>query len=149
MKPRARVGQAARRRRLSGGPRAIGRPAASISEWAIIRDLVLTRAGGRCEACGRCARLDVHHVLKRAQGGSDFDVNQLVALCRACHEQTDAPYAKGRLIVTRLGEGQFVFRVVQQASKWINRSAAELERHPWLRAGPAGATMADHTRPPS
>ena len=24
--------------------------------------------------------------------GSDFDLDQLVALCRACHDRTDAPY---------------------------------------------------------
>jgi 5-methylcytosine-specific restriction endonuclease McrA len=37
-------------------------------------------------------RLDVDHVVKRSQGGSDFDLDQLVALCRWCHDQTDAPY---------------------------------------------------------
>jgi len=46
--------------------------------------------------------LDVHHVVKRSQGGSDFDLDQLVALCRWCHDQTDAPYQRGRLVVTAL-----------------------------------------------
>ena len=43
------------------------------------------------------------------QGGSDFDLDQLVALCRRCHELTDAPYIKGRLVVTPLGDGLFRF----------------------------------------
>jgi hypothetical protein len=41
-------------------------------------------------------RLDVHHVVKRSQGGSDFDLDLLVALCRWCHDQTDArPMSEG------------------------------------------------------
>jgi len=35
-------------------------------------------------------------VVKRSQGGSDWDLDALVALCRRCHAQTDAPF------VTRL-----------------------------------------------
>jgi len=61
--------------------------------------------------------LDVHHVVKRAQGGSDFDLDQLVALCRWCHDQTDAPYLRGRLVVTALGDGQFHFDVVRRNSE--------------------------------
>ena len=37
-----------------------------------------------------------HYVVKRSQGGSDWDLDALVALCRRCHAQTDAPF------VTRL-----------------------------------------------
>ncbi len=48
-------------------------------------------------------RLDVDHVVKRSQGGSDFDLDLLVALCRWCHDQTDAPYERGRLVGDRLG----------------------------------------------
>ena len=62
-------------------------------------------------------RLDVHHVVKRSQGGSDFDLDQLVALCRWCHDQTDAPYERGRLVVTAVGAGQFTFEVVQRAGR--------------------------------
>jgi len=99
----------------AGGPRAQGRRAASWSEWAAIREQVLTRAGWRCQACRVRRRLDVHHVVKRAQGGSDFDLDQLVALCRWCHDQTDAPYERGRLVVTPSGAGQFTFAVVVRA----------------------------------
>jgi 5-methylcytosine-specific restriction endonuclease McrA len=62
--------------------------------------------------------LDVHHVLKRAQGGSDFALDRLVALCRACHDRTDASYAKGRLVVRPLGDGRFAFMVMRGAGKW-------------------------------
>jgi hypothetical protein len=38
------------------------------------------------------------------QEGSDFDLDRVVALCLPCHAQTDAPYMRGRLVIT-LGEG--------------------------------------------
>ena len=53
-----------------------------------------------------------------SQGGSDFDLDRLVALCRPCHEETDAPYAKGRLVITPLGAGRFSFEVVREAGTW-------------------------------
>src|SRR5262249_51638048 len=93
--------------RRRGGPRATGRPAASVAEWKAIKTVVLTRAGWRCQACGAGGRLDVHHLVKRAQGGSDFDLDQLVALCRRCHALTDAPYGRGRLVVPAGGGGRF------------------------------------------
>jgi 5-methylcytosine-specific restriction endonuclease McrA len=58
-----------------------------------------------------------HHVVKRAQGGSDFDLDRLVALCPACHAQTDAPYARGRLVITPLGEGRFTSAVIRGPDK--------------------------------
>lgn len=120
LRRRAWLGRAAARRVRAGGARALGRRAASRSEWATIRAKVLSRAGWRCQACGVRRRLDVHHVVKRSQGGSDFDLDQLAALCRWCHNQTDAPYERGRLLVSALGAGQFAFEVVQRARKEAN-----------------------------
>ena len=108
---------AARRRVRAGGPRATGRPAATATEWAAIREIVLARARWGCQACGSRSHLDVHHVVKRAQGGSDFALELLVALCRPCHERTDAAYARGRLVVTPLGGGRFRFAVVRGVGK--------------------------------
>ncbi len=82
----------------------------------MIRGEVLSRAGWRCQACGVRRRLDVHHIVKRSQGGSDFDLNQLVALCRWCHDKTDAPYERGRLVVSALGNGQFRFEVIKRTA---------------------------------
>ena len=56
------------RRRQPDQPRARGRATASPEQWQAIRDVVLARAGWRCQACGRGGRLDVHHVVKRSQG---------------------------------------------------------------------------------
>jgi 5-methylcytosine-specific restriction endonuclease McrA len=104
-----------------GGPRTTGRPAASLEEWAAIRRAVFRRARWRCQACGRGGALEVHHVVKRAQGGSDFDLDRLVALCRSCHRQTDARYLRGRLVITPLGAGRFSVEVTRGANKWAIR----------------------------
>src|SRR5216684_3304188 len=122
LRTRVPVGAAARRRIQDGGPRATGRHAASVEEWAVIRRLVFRRARWRCQACGRGGALEVHHVVKRAQGGSDFDVDLLVALCPPCHAQTDAPYARGRLVITPLGDGRFTAEVTRGADKWAIRA---------------------------
>jgi len=111
------VGAAARRRMQDGGPRATGRPAASVEEWAAIRRVVFRRASWRCQACGRWGALEVHHIVKRAQGGSDFDLGRLVALCPPCHAQTDAPHASGRLVITPLGDGRFTVAIARGRDK--------------------------------
>ena len=68
------------------------------------------------------------HVVKRAQGGSDVDLDNLVALCRACHDQTDAPFSKGRLVVRALGGGIFTFDLVHAVSKWdVSRAIAKAQ----------------------
>ena len=68
------------------------------------------------------SRLEVHHVVKRAQGGSDFDLDRLVALCPSCHAQTDASYLRGRLLITPLGAGRFTCEVTREADKWAVRA---------------------------
>ncbi len=134
---RVPIGRAARRRRWAGAPRAIGRQAASVGEWAAIRELILARARWRCQACGSRARSDIHHVLKRAQGGSDFDLDGLVALCRVCHEQTDASYSRGRLLVRPLGGGRFAFELVRgDPRQWLEG----LDR--WESLYPPASTVA-------
>ena len=117
LRRRTPLGQRARRRKWAGAPRALGRPAASVAEWKAIRQQVLARAGWRCQVCGVRRRLDVHHMVKRSQGGSDFDLDQLVALCRWCHDQTDAPYERGRLVVIASGAGHFTFEIVQRSGR--------------------------------
>ncbi len=122
LRTRTRIGQASRRRIRAGGPLALGRPSATREAWREIRARVLARAHWSCQACRVRTRLEVHHVVKRAQGGSDFDLDQLVALCPMCHAQTDAPYRRGRLVITPRGGGRFTFEVIRGIDKWATRS---------------------------
>jgi hypothetical protein len=122
LRTRVRVGRASRRRIQAGGPLALGRPAATLEAWREIRAQVLARAQWACQVCRVRTRLEVHHVVKRTQGGSDFDLDRLVALCPPCHAQTDAPFVRGRLVITPLGQGQFTFTVVRGSDKWAIRA---------------------------
>ena len=122
---RVRVGEAPRRRIRAGGPGALGRPSASLEAWREIRAQILARARWKCQACGLPTyRLDVHHVTKSTHGGSDFDLDRLIALCRACHAQTDAPFRQGRLVITPLGDGRFHCEGRYGDSKWSVRQSA-------------------------
>jgi hypothetical protein len=89
--------------------------------------VLFRRARWRCQACGRWGALEVHHVVKPAQGGSDFNLGQLVALCPRCRAQTDAPYVRGRLVVTPLGDGRFTIEIVPGVDKWMIRALATAE----------------------
>jgi hypothetical protein len=83
------------------------------------------RDGWRCAYC-RTTRgvLDPHHVVKRSQGGALMDPDNVVTMCRDCHEWTDAGFASptGRLVVESIGNGQFVFSVVHAGNKWEMRN---------------------------
>ena len=57
----------------------------------------------------------------RRATGRPGDLDRMVALCPACHAQTDAPYARGRLVITPLGGGRFTFEIVQGTDKWATR----------------------------
>lgn len=49
-----------------------------------IREKIWDRCKGRCEYCGKKA-VDPHHITYRSQGGNN-SVDNLIALCRVCHE---------------------------------------------------------------
>lgn len=57
--------------------------------WVGLRRIVLQEARGRCSACRRKRRrLDVHHKTYERIGNER--VEDLVALCRPCHEKAHA-----------------------------------------------------------
>jgi 5-methylcytosine-specific restriction endonuclease McrA len=57
---------------------------------------VLERDGWRCQACGNLRNLQVHHLNKRSQSGSDAEQN-LITLCALCHEQTHRTNSDGEV----------------------------------------------------
>lgn len=52
-------------------------------DWRALRQRVIARGGGRCEACGARGALDVHHLHYRTFGREGLD--DLMALCIECH----------------------------------------------------------------
>ena len=118
-----------------------GRGVATRLQWRAIRQRILRRARWRCQACLRAGRLDVHHVIKRAQGGSDFDEDFLVALCRPCHNRTDTPYQRGRLVITAMGYGIFRFEYIWRATKWEVRGEVRELCPSWANASSITASI--------
>jgi len=69
------------------------------SAWTKLRESILQRDAGLCQACRKQGRLtparDVDHIIPKAEGGTD-DESNLQSLCRACHtEKTKAETARG------------------------------------------------------
>jgi hypothetical protein len=128
-----RVGAAAAKRRRAGGKLAVGRPSETRAGLHREREYVKRRARGWCELThggGHVGPLgwvgafvrgtDFAHVVARSQGGEDSRFNALW-LCRRCHDAMPAPYAKGRLLVTRWlvhGIRGFMWEFVRADSKW-------------------------------
>lgn len=54
-------------------------------EWRTRRNRVLLRAGNKCELCYESGLLDVHHRTYDRYG--DELLNDLIALCRSCHQR--------------------------------------------------------------
>jgi 5-methylcytosine-specific restriction endonuclease McrA len=63
--------------------------------WAETRVAVLKRDGYACTICGSRDRLEVHHIVPAAHGGSDHLAN-LVARCFAHNPRGRAPQEKSR-----------------------------------------------------
>ena len=55
-----------------------------ISDWKIIRQLVLLRDGKRCVVCGKGAT-EVDHIIEIQDGGAEFETTNLRSLCHKCH----------------------------------------------------------------
>lgn len=63
--------------------------------WKRLAAQIQVRDGRRCRACGTRDELSVHHILPRAEGGTDDGAN-LVTLCEPCHNEVEqVPSADG------------------------------------------------------
>ena len=62
--------------------------------WERIRKRVFERDKRRCRECGAAGRLEAHHMLSLAEGGTN-DLSNLRTLCRNCHIGTHRPKPKG------------------------------------------------------
>lgn len=60
--------------------------------WVKLREAVMRRDRGLCQLCLERGRItaarEVHHVIPKAQGGTD-DLDNLTATCSPCHRDAD------------------------------------------------------------
>ena len=59
--------------------------------WRITRLAALDRDGWRCRDCGRAAPLEVHHLVRLADGGAPFALANLKSVCKPCHYGEHSP----------------------------------------------------------
>ena len=71
-------------------------------EWWTIRHHTLHRAGYRCERCGSCGPLEVHHRTYRHLGNEAE--SELEALCTTCHRNEHLPKNRRKLELEQLGQ---------------------------------------------
>jgi 5-methylcytosine-specific restriction endonuclease McrA len=111
------MGARARARIRAGGPTSIHRAALDRAGWRALVAHCVARQAGRCLGCHAVRPLDPHHVQKRSQGGPDTAAN-VVMLCRPCHDRTDWPTHRGKLVITVVGPEAFVADVVWTPEAW-------------------------------
>ena len=56
------------------------------AKWAATRLLVFDAAGWRCSRCGKAGQLEAHHVRALERGGAEFELSNLICVCRSCHQ---------------------------------------------------------------
>jgi 5-methylcytosine-specific restriction endonuclease McrA len=135
-----RIGEAARRRIRGGGVTSQGRVALSVAGLATLRNMILLRSGGRCEACGERRVLELEHALPRGRGGADTWAN-CWAVCAgpgSCHRKKEGSFQAGRLLVSPCGNGRFLFRLA------AGEKHAQVILHEWT--GGRVATAAEAAR---
>ena len=80
----ALIGKGSRCRRCDPKPKRYREKRGSGWAQGRFRAAVLTRAGGRCERCGSTSRVEAHHIVSVAAGGTHDPSNGRV-LCWRCH----------------------------------------------------------------
>ena len=53
--------------------------------WHKARARALNRDDNQCQWCGSTQDLEVHHIQELSEGGSAFDLQNLLTLCKNCH----------------------------------------------------------------
>jgi len=60
----------------------------NFSKWDDSSKKILRRDSFKCQMCGNGENLSIHHIIPRAEGGSDHPRN-LITLCKNCHDNAD------------------------------------------------------------
>jgi 5-methylcytosine-specific restriction endonuclease McrA len=58
---------------------------------------LLVDTGRRCCLCGLLHKVQVHHIVAQADGGTDH-IDNGIPLCPNCHDEVHGQYAPGRTV---------------------------------------------------
>jgi len=106
------------------------RTAEGEAAWQAVRRVVLARDGGRCRDCEEPAdrrELDVHHLVRRADGGRD-EASNCITLCDGCHA---ARHPRLQVALS----GRMMRRWALRLARWLDRSRELPEETRALQAG--------------
>lgn len=53
--------------------------------WSYLREIILDKYNYQCSICGQYGEIDVHHKIPIKEGGTN-EIENLITLCRNCHE---------------------------------------------------------------
>jgi 5-methylcytosine-specific restriction endonuclease McrA len=59
--------------------------------WAKVRKKVLARDCNKCQFCGSKKRLEIHHYSYKNHLNELNHLDDLITLCKSCHEYTHEP----------------------------------------------------------
>ncbi|MEA5073084.1 MAG: HNH endonuclease [Eubacterium aggregans] len=66
------------------------------SRWKKVRDKAMERDVGMCRCCFKKGEIRaaevIHHIEPIKEGGSIYDLNNLIAMCAKCHNKTHKIY---------------------------------------------------------
>ncbi len=92
----------------------------TLAGWENLKAYAKWRDGGKCRVCGKSprkdssVRLEVHHIVRRADGGTDTPEN-VVTLCRDCHEAHHSGERKLKLKRPPMHKGEAHMNAMRQA----------------------------------
>lgn len=98
------------------------------------RQAIYRRDGWRCALCDSTKYLQIHHCVKRSQGGTNNPEN-LITLCADCHA-----VAHGTILNNRVEELMDPRAIDQAIIEYLADYYAEqgIVWNPWGKAGPWG-----------
>lgn len=100
------------------------------AEWRLLRDQILARDNFTCLRCDKKFRykknLSVHHVIPRADGGSN-DPTNLVTLCNPCHDYVEVNDLRTRADI--MGSVEIEAGIVEAEDE------PESDWHTWVYGG--------------
>ena len=73
--------------------------------YKFMREIALERDERKCAECGYSQQNVVHHIIKRADGGTD-DINNLITLCPICHANKHKGEAVYNLMIKRIEQSK-------------------------------------------
>lgn len=90
-------------------------------EWRLMRLLVLERDENKCVKCGGNSCLQAHHtVYSEGLFPWEYQINNLVTLCKSCHERFHDNTPSCKMFSRKVGKCSMVNKIVKVLKKDFN-----------------------------